>query len=154
SAAKLSYEQAQAAIDGKPNDKTKPLLDTILRPLWAAYACLKKGRDARAPLEIESPEHKIIFRGGKVAGVKPRESFDAHKLIEEFMIQATVAAAETLEQKGRPLIYRVHDRPSDEKIAALSDFLGTVNMSWSKGETITSRRFNRILELANKGPNT
>ena len=126
SAAKLSYEQAQAAIDGKPDDKTGPLLEPILKPLWAAYACAWKGREKRQPLEIDAPEHKIIFKDGKVAGVKRRERFDAHKLIEEFMIQANVCAAETLEQKQRPLIYRIHDRPSDEKIAALTEFLPTV----------------------------
>ncbi|MGQ0532686.1 MAG: ribonuclease R family protein, partial [Caulobacteraceae bacterium] len=107
SAAKLSYEQAQAAIDGKPDEKTQPLLEPILKPLWAAYACAWKGREKRQPLEIDAPEHKIIFKDGKVAGVKRRERFDAHKLIEEFMIQANVCAAETLEQKNRPQIYRI-----------------------------------------------
>ncbi len=153
SAAKLSYEQAQAAIDGKPNDKTGPLLAPILKPLWAAYACVWAGREKRQPLEIDAPEHKIIFKNGKVVGVKRRERFDAHKLIEEFMIQANVAAAETLEKHTRPQIYRVHDRPSDTKIAALSDFLPTVDMAWSKGQTITAGRFNRILHLAEQSPN-
>jgi ribonuclease R len=153
SAAELSYEQAQAAIDGKPDAKTKPLLDPVLKPLWAAYACLWAGREKRQPLEIDAPEHKIIFKNGKVAGVKRRERFDAHKLIEEFMIQANVCAAETLEQKNRPQIYRVHDRPSDEKIAALTGFLPTVDMQWSKGQNVTAARFNRILHLAEKSPN-
>ena len=153
SAAKLSYEQAQAAIDGKPNDRTGPLLDTILKPLWAAYACVWRAREHRQPLDIDAPEHKIIFKDGKVAGVKRRERFDAHKLIEEFMIQANVCAAETLEKHNRPLIYRVHDRPSDEKIASLTDFLPTVNMSWAKGQNVTAGRFNRILHLAEESPN-
>jgi len=153
SAAKLSYEQAQAAIDGKPDDKTGPLLEPILKPLWAAYACAWKGREKRQPLEIDAPEHKIIFKDGKVAGVKRRERFDAHKLIEEFMIQANVCAAETLELKKRSQIYRIHDRPSDEKIAAFADFLSTVDMSWSKGQSITAARFNRILHLAQASPN-
>lgn len=153
SAAKLSYEAAQAAIDGEPNEKTKPLLETILKPLWAAYACVWKAREERQPLDIDAPEHKIIFKDGKVAGVKRRERFDAHKLIEEFMIQANVCAAESLEQKKRPQIYRIHDRPSDEKIAALTDFLPTVNMAWSKGQSVTAARFNRILHLAQKSTN-
>lgn len=153
SAAKLSYEQAQAAINGEPNDKTGPLLEPILKPLWAAYACVWSAREKRQPLEIDAPEHKIIFKDGKVAGVKRRERFDAHKLIEEFMIQANVCAAETLEQKGRPQIFRVHDRPSDEKIASITDFLPTVGMSWSKGQNITAGRFNRILHLAEESPN-
>lgn len=153
SAGKLSYEQAQAAIDGKPDEKTGPLLEPILKPLWAAYACAWAGREKRQPLEIDAPEHKILFQDGKVVGVKRRERFDAHKLIEEFMIQANVCAAETLELKKRPQIYRIHDRPSDEKIAALTDFLGTVDMSWSKGQTVTAARFNRILDLAQQSPN-
>jgi ribonuclease R len=153
SAAKLSYEQAQAAIDGKPNEKTRPLLEPILRPLWAAYAAVWAAREKRAPLDIDAPEHKIIFRDGKIAGVKRRERFDAHKLIEEFMIQANVCAAETMEKHNRPLVYRIHDRPSDEKIAAFSDFLPTVGMSWAKGQNIVAARFNRILDLADATPN-
>jgi ribonuclease R len=153
SAAKLSYEQAQAAIDGQPDAKTKPLLDPILKPLWAAYRTVWEAREKRQPLEIDAPEHKIIFDNGRVAGVKRRERFDAHKLIEEFMIQANVCAAETLELKGRPLIYRTHDQPSDEKIAAITDFLPTINMKWSKGERVTAARFNRILHQAEQSAN-
>jgi len=153
SAAKLSYEQAQAAIDGAPNEKTGPLLEPILKPLWAAYACVWKARAQRQPLEIDAPEHKIIFANGKVAGVQRRERFDAHKLIEEFMIMANVCAAETLEKHQRPLIYRIHDQPSEEKLAAIADFLPTVNLKWSKGERVTSARFNRILHQAEATPN-
>ena len=152
SAAKLSYEQAQAAIDGKPDDKTRPLLEPILKPLWAAYACVWKAREERGPLDIDAPEHKIFFKDGKVAGVRRRERFDAHKLIEEFMIQANVCAAETAEKHVQPLIYRIHDKPSDTKIASLTNFLPTVDMSWAKGQTVTPTRFNRILALAQGGP--
>jgi ribonuclease R len=149
SAATLTYEQAQSAIDGKPAKATRPLLDTVLRPLWAAYDALKRAREERAPLELDAPEHKIVFdKDGRVAGVKRRERFDAHKLIEEFMIQANVCAAETLETKRTPLLYRVHDRPSDDKIAALMDFLPTVGLSWAKGQVATAARFNRLLALA------
>ncbi len=148
SAAKLSYGQAQAAIDGKPDDATGPLLEPVLKPLWAAYATMKIGREARAPLDLDTPEHRIVFGpDGRVAGVKRRERFDAHKLIEEMMIQANVAAAETLEGKKTPLVYRVHDKPSDTKIAALTDFLPTIGMSWSKGQSVTPARFNRLLSL-------
>jgi len=153
SGAKLSYEDAQAAIDGKPNHKTQPLLEPVLKPLWAAYGAVWAARQKRQPLDIDAPEHKIVFKDGKVAGVKRRERFDAHKLIEEFMIQANVCAAETMERHNRPLIYRIHDRPSDEKIAALTDFLSTVGMSWAKGQNITAGRFNHILELADQSPN-
>ncbi len=152
SAAKLSYGQAQAAIDGKPDDKTGPLLEPILKPLWAAYAAATQGRNARQPLEIDAPEHRITFGpDGRVAGVKKRERFDAHKLIEEFMIQANVAAAEMLEDKGLQLIFRVHERPSEEKIASLTDFLPTVGLKWAMGQVVSAGRFNRLLQMVQGG---
>jgi ribonuclease R len=153
SAAKLSYEQAQAAIDGELDDKTGPLMDTVLKPLWAAFACLKKGRDARSPLAIESAERKIAFtRDGEIGAITPRASLEAMKLIEEFMIQANVCAAETLEAKRTPLIYRVHDQPSPEKIQNLADFLETLGLPWTKGEPPTTHRFNRLLDETREGP--
>lgn len=153
SAAKLAYEQAQAAIDGEPDDKAGPLLDSVLKPLWAAYAVMKKGRDARSPLAIESAERKIaINREGEIAAITPRASLEAHKLIEEFMIQANVCAAETLEQKKTPLIYRIHDQPSQEKVQALVDFLSTLGLPWTKGEAPRTERFNRLLEETRDGP--
>jgi ribonuclease R len=147
SAAKLAYEQAQRAIDGHPDDKTGPLMERVLRPLWEAYACMKRGRDARAPLAIETTERKIVISPeGEVVSITPRASLEAHRLIEEMMIQANVCAAETLEQKRTPLVYRVHETPSQEKIFALSDFLTTIDKTWSKGEQPTTKRFNRLLE--------
>jgi ribonuclease R len=154
SAAKLSYEQAQAAIDGVTDDKTLPLLKPILEPLWAAYRCLKKGRDARSPLAIESQERKIVIdRAGEVASITPRASLEAHRLIEEFMIQANVAAAEQLEAKRSPLIYRIHDEPSQEKLQALVDFLSTLGIPWTKGEAPRTERFNRLLDQTRDTPN-
>ena len=153
SAAKLSYDQAQAAIDGEPDDQTGPLMDRVLRPLWDAYACLKTGREARAPLEITSTERRIVIReDGHVASITARVSLEAHKLIEEMMIQANVAAAETLEQRRSPLIYRVHDTPSMEKVQALADFLATIGLDWSKGQAPTTVRFNRLLDETRGGP--
>ncbi|HEV7409851.1 MAG TPA: RNB domain-containing ribonuclease, partial [Bradyrhizobium sp.] len=117
SAAKLSYAQAQAAIDGRPDDITGPLLDPILKPLYAAYATVKLARDERDPLDLDLPERKILLKpDGMVDRVIVPERLDAHKLIEEFMILANVAAAEMLEKKALPLIYRVHDEPTLEKV--------------------------------------
>jgi ribonuclease R len=153
SAAKLSYGQAQQAIDGRPDDRTRPLLDLALRPLWAAYACLSLGRDARSPLDIDSPERSIALnREGEVASIRPRERLDAHRLIEEMMIQANVAAAETLEQRRSPLIYRIHDAPSQEKLFNLADFLATLGLPWAKGEPAATARFNKLLDETRGGP--
>jgi ribonuclease R len=154
SAAKLSYEQAQAAIEGVTDDKTLPILRPILEPLWAAYACLKKGRDARSPLAIESLERKIhMDEIGRIVSIIPRSSLAAHRLIEEFMIQANVCAAEALEAKRSPLIYRVHDEPSAEKLQALVDFLATLGIPWTKGEAPRTSRFNQLLEQTRDTPN-
>jgi ribonuclease R len=153
SAAKLSYEQAQAASEGRVDDVTGPILHPIIRPLWDAYACMWIGRNARQPLAIESLERKIVIdEAGQVDSIQRRLSLEAHKLIEEMMVQANVCAAETLEQRGSPLIYRVHDAPSLEKIAALSDFLGTIAIPWNKGEAARTDRFNRLLEQTREGP--
>jgi ribonuclease R len=146
SAAKLSYRQAQDAIDGKPDEKTQPLLENVLKPLWAAYRCVDKARKQREPLELDLPERRVrIGEDGKIASITLRERFDAHKLIEEFMIQANVCAAETLEDKRSPQVYRVHEEPSDEKIVGLANFLPTVGLKWDKGQPATGARFNRLL---------
>ena len=153
SAAKLSYEEAQAAVDGSPDDRTGPLMERVLSPLYAAYEVLKLGRAARSPLEIESSERRIRFGDdGQIAAITPRASLPAHKLIEECMIQANVCAAETLEQRRTPLIYRVHDTPSDEKIASLVDFLDTLGIKWSKGQAPTTERFDKLLAETRGGP--
>ncbi len=146
SAAKLSYAQAQNAIDGNPDDKTGPLLESVLKPLWAAYHTVTKARNLRAPLDLDLPERRVrIGPDGKIASISLRERFDAHRLIEEFMIQANVCAAETLEDKRSPLVYRVHEEPSEEKINNLSNFLPTIGLKWTRGEKITGSRFNKLL---------
>ena len=146
SAAKLSYRQAQDAIDGRPDDKTGPLLESVLKPLWAAYRAVSKARDQRAPLDLDLPERRVrIGEDGKITSISLRERFDAHRLIEEFMIQANVCAAETLESKRTPLVYRVHEEPTEEKVNALANFLPTIGLKWTRGEKITGQRFNRLL---------
>lgn len=147
SQAKLSYEQAQSAIDGQQDDTTGPIMDAILYPLWNAYSTMLKGRERRSPLAIESPERRIIMApDGGIAAIEPRKSLEAHRLIEEMMIQANVCAAETLEKTRTPLIYRVHEAPSQEKIFNLADFLHTIAKPWNKGEAPTTKRFNKLLD--------
>ncbi len=147
SAAFLSYEQAQAAIDGHPDEVTEPLLEPVLKPLWAAYEVLMKGRARRQPLELDVPERKLVLDAtGLIERVVTPVRLDAHKLIEEMMIQANVCAAETLEKRGSPLIYRVHDAPAPEKVAALQEFLKTLGLSAPLGQRPKPMHFNRILQ--------
>src|SRR5690606_13482357 len=107
SRASLSYEQAQAAADGQPDDETAALLDDVIRPLFAGYELLKAARARRQPLDLELPERKIeLTPDGRVKSVAFRERYDAHRLIEEFMVLANVAAAEELTRLRRPLLFR------------------------------------------------
>jgi ribonuclease R len=146
SAEKLSYQQAQAAIDGRPDETAKPILDTMLKPLWAAYELVKKARDIREPLFLDLPERKIVLNpDGTVDRVFVPERLEAHKLIEEFMILANVAAAEALEKAGSELVYRVHDEPSLEKMRALSEVLASVGLKIPSQGALKPELFNRIL---------
>ncbi|MEP7239541.1 MAG: ribonuclease R [Devosia sp.] len=155
SAAKLSYQQVQAAIDGRPDDKTGPLLEPILKPLYAAYAAMVKSRDRRGPLDLDLPERKIILDDkGMVADVRTPERLEAMRLIEEMMIAANVAAAETLEKHRSALLYRVHDTPSREKLMALREFLQTLNLSFGKSEQVRPADFNRVLTKARESDKT
>ena len=153
SAGKLSYEQAQRAIDGQPDETTEPLLDGVLKPLYAAYEALGHERRERDPLDLDLPERKLILDSeGKLKGVRWPDRLDAHKLIEEFMILANVAAAETLEAAQSPLIYRAHDAPSVEKIGQLSEFLSTLGVKFAKGERTRPSHFNHVLTKMKGAP--
>ncbi len=146
SAAKLSYAQAQAAIDGRPDDTTGVLLEPVLKPLYAAYEALRRARAERSPLDLDLPERKILLKpDGTVDRVVVSERFDAHRLIEEFMILANVAAAETLERARVPLVYRVHDEPGVEKVNALREFLETLDIPLAKAGALRPETFNKIL---------
>ncbi|WP_102958304.1 ribonuclease R [Mangrovicella endophytica] len=144
--ARLSYEDAQGAIDGVPGRVEPQILEEVLRPLWKAYGLLAAARDRRQPLDLDLPEKKIkLDVTGRVEKVIVPERLDAHRLIEEFMIQANVAAAETLEAKRQALIYRAHDAPSLAKLESLRDFLRTLDISLERSGSVRPSHFNGIL---------
>jgi ribonuclease R len=146
SAARLAYPQVQDAIDGRPDAETAPLVAPVLAPLYAAYGAIKRARDERAPLDLDLPERKLLLKpDGSVDRVVIPPRLDSHRLIEEFMILANVAAAETLERARVPLIYRVHDAPSLEKLVALREFLTSLDIPLSKSQQPRPADFNRIL---------
>ncbi|NOE35058.1 MULTISPECIES: ribonuclease R [unclassified Ruegeria] len=149
SAASLNYSEVQEAIDGTPNDRTGPLLEPVLKPLYAAYAALKKARAVRQPLELDLPERKIVLsETGEVTSVAFRDRLDAHKLIEEFMILANVAAAETLIAKRRPLLFRVHEEPAPEKLESLRETAQAAGLNLAKGQVLQTRHLNALLNAA------
>jgi ribonuclease R len=145
--AKLHYAQVQAAIDGRPDDTTGPLMALVIAPLYDAYAALKRARDERGPLDLDLPERKILLKpDSTVDRVITLQRLEAHRLIEEFMILANVAAAETLERANTPLIYRVHDDPAPEKLNSLREFLATLDISLPKSGALRPAGFNRVLD--------
>jgi len=146
SAAKLHYEQAQLAVSGRADEVTEPIAEKILAPLYAAYRVVLRARDERGPLDLDIPERKIVLKSdGTVDRVIMPQRLESHRLIEEFMILANVAAAETCERASVPLVYRVHDEPSPEKLNALREFLATLDIALPKGGTLRPDGFNRIL---------
>ena len=149
SRASLHYAQVQAAQDGQPDDKAAPLLDTVIRPLYAAYESLKHARTMRQPLDLDLPERKIeLSDDGHVTSVAFRDRFDAHKLIEEFMVLANVAAAEELTRLRRPLLFRVHEEPSPEKLEALREVAEASGFTLAKGQVLKTAHLNRLLAQA------
>jgi ribonuclease R len=151
--ARLTYEQVQIAQDGTPDDMTAPLMADVITPLYSAFAILDKARSIRGALELDVAERQIILDDqGEIKGIEPRKRLDSHKLIEEFMVLANVAAAEFLEEKKRLCMYRIHDEPSMSKIEALVEVLDSVNIRFDKGQTVTPHRFNHILSKASGSP--
>ena len=142
-AAVLAYEDAQAAIDGT---KDNALLEPALKPLWACWALLRKARQARDPLALDLPERRVVLdEMGKIVSVAVRERLDAHMLIEDYMIAANVAAAKALEAKKAPVMYRVHEPPSRDKLVALKDYLATFDISFALGQVVKPSTFNQLI---------
>ncbi len=152
SAARLTYEQIQAARDGAPDATTQPLLEPVVAPLYGAFAALGKARAERGTLDLDLPERRVVLdEGGRVARIERRQRLDSHRLIEEFMIAANVAAAETLEKQRQLCMYRVHDAPDPAKLEALRKFLEGlegIGLRLAKGQAVRPRDFNRLLSQA------
>ncbi|MBO4170055.1 ribonuclease R [Cereibacter azotoformans] len=149
SRASLNYAQVQKAQDGQPDEATAPLLETIIRPLYEAYRALKHARAVRQPLDLDLPERRIeLSEDGRVLSVAFRERFDAHRLIEEFMVLANVAAAEELTRLRRPLLFRVHEEPSPDKLEALREVAEASGFTLAKGQVLKTAHLNRLLAQA------
>ncbi|HWL47185.1 MAG TPA: RNB domain-containing ribonuclease, partial [Sphingomonadaceae bacterium] len=145
-AANIAYEDAQAAIDGTGDAVAPDLVEGALRPLWAAWGALVRARDRRAPLDLDLPERRIVLdEKGRILSVAPRERLDAHRLIEDYMIAANVAAAKALEAKKAPVMYRDHEPPSREKLVALKSYLATFGIAFALGQVVRPTTFNHVL---------
>ncbi len=149
SPASLNYQEVQAAMEGAPNERTADLVSPIIRPLYAAYAALRSARDRRQPLDLDLPERKVVLDDdGKVQSVDFSERLDAHRLIEECMVLANVAAAETLIAKKTPLLFRVHEEPPDDKLESLRDTAASAGFTLAKGQVLKTAHLNKLLHDA------
>jgi ribonuclease R len=159
-AANIAYEDAQAAIDGEEErvelssspcsmpEISSPVLDS-LKSLWACWRALHAAREKRGPLELDLPERRVTLdEKGRILSVAPRERLDAHKLVEDYMIAANVAAAKALEAKKASVMYRVHEPPGREKLVALRDYLKTFGIEFALGQVVRPATFNNIIERA------
>ncbi|WP_445192018.1 ribonuclease R family protein [Sphingomonas sp. Tas61C01] len=146
--ANVAYEDAQALIDGSsPSAGREGDVLAALKPLWACWGALSKARAAREPLALDLPERRVVLdEQGRILSVAPREQLDAHRLIEDYMIAANVAAAKALEAKKAPVMYRVHEPPSREKLVALKDYLESFDVAFALGQVVKPATFNRILD--------
>ena len=163
-AANIAYENAQTAMDATGEQVVesasspcsmpelegpvpKDLVDKALKPLWACWRALLSAREKREPLELDLPERRVMLdEKGRILSVAPRERLDAHRLVEDYMIAANVAAAKALEKKKAPVMYRVHEAPGREKLVALKDYLATFDLEFALGQVIKPATFNRILD--------
>ncbi|MCW3798535.1 ribonuclease R [Sphingomonas sp. BN140010] len=163
-AGNIAYEDAQAAMDAAGEERTEvasspcsmpeiegpvapELVNGALKPLWACWRALLAARNRREPLELDLPERQVVLdEKGRIASVAPRERLDAHRLVEDYMIAANVAAAKALEAKKAPVMYRVHETPGREKLTALKDYLKTFDLEFALGQVVKPATFNRIIE--------
>jgi ribonuclease R len=136
-------------IESSPPPVDPALVEATLLPLWACWRALYAAREKRGPLELDLPERRVMLdEKGRILSVAPRERLDAHKLIEDYMIAANVAAAKALEARKAPVMYRVHEPPSREKLVALKDYLKTFGIEFALGQVVRPATFNRLIELA------
>src|SRR3954466_13774337 len=168
-AANIAYEDAQAAIDAAGEERIEvssptcsmppivgrvpqELVDKALKPLWACWRALFAARQKRDPLELDMPERRVMLdEKGRITSIAPRDRLDAHRLVEDFMIAANVAAARALEAKKAPVLYRGPEPPSREKLVALKDYLATFGIEFALGQVVKPGTFNRIIERVGDG---
>ena len=147
SAARLTYNRVQRAADGYPDAEIAPLMDSVIEPLYGAFRTLLAAREKRGALDLDLPERLVkLGDDGRIAEIGVRERLDSHKLIEEFMVLANVAAAQALEHRQMPCMYRVHDQPDLAKLEALREFLGTLGIPLPAGPRLRPADLNRVLQ--------
>jgi ribonuclease R len=142
----LVYKEVQEAIDGNPSKKTQPILESIIKPLYKCFEALQNTTKERGPLNLDLPERKILLDDvGKVTSIEFLDRFDAHKVVEELMILANVAAAEELFNNQSSFLYRIHEEPEKEKVNTLREVVKSCGLGFSKGQVLKTHHLNSLL---------
>lgn len=152
SAARLTYNEVSAALEGKKSDNISPVFKTVIEPVYAAYQALDKARQKRGALNLETEELRVkVNKDGQVVGIEKEEHFISHRIVEEFMIAANICAAKTLGKSKLPTMYRVHDKPLEDKLKEMSPLLHNLGLKLPEAPALKPEHFNKILELCSAG---
>ena len=146
--ARLTYEHVQQALDGHVDETVSPVMESTIVPLHAAFQALLKNRNTRGALDLDMPETVIdMAPDGKITALVKRERVDAHRLIEEMMVLANVAAASELQKRGADCLYRIHPEPSEGKRDALIFAFKDLGIKMSKAATTSPQGIQKHIEM-------
>ena len=153
--ARLTYnEAAQIIVERDPRArKRRKALVPHLDELYRLYKVLRKARSKRGAIDFETTETRIVFgKDRKIERIVPLVRNDAHKVIEECMVAANVAAARYLERHKMPTLYRIHATPSGDKVTDLQEFLNELGLGLRGGSKPRARDYAAVLTMAQGRP--
>ncbi len=155
--ARFTYTKVAAILVDK-DPQLRQQYAALLPPLETLYdlfKVLQQARNQRGAIDFGSTETRIMFGPDrKIERIVPQQRNDAHRLIEECMLLANVASADYLASHEIPILYRVHDTPSAEKLTDLREFLGSFGLSLGGGEEPQPRHFSELLNKVRNRPDS
>jgi len=155
SRARLTYTRVAEALEHPQGDTARELGELLahLQTLNAVYQGLVKARWQRGAIDFETIETQMFFDDqGKIERIVPTQRNDAHRIIEECMLAANVCASDFLAASEHPALYRIHEGPTPEKLAALREFLREFGLQLTGGEEPQAKDYARLLEKVKTRP--
>jgi ribonuclease R len=153
--ARLTYTEVAAMLDDERSEAANrhQALLPHMRNLHRLYRLLAKARERRGAIDFETIETEMIFDPhDKIARIVPVKRNDAHRLIEECMLAANVCTSDFLRSGGHPMLYRIHEGPTPEKLAALREFLKGFGLQLDGGDDPHARDYAKLLARVKDRP--